>query len=42
MSKSGTNRVVQSNLEGTSESTLAEGLLNANERIEKKDKSKKK
>lgn len=37
-----TNKVVQSMLEGSSESTLTKGLMNANEVAKKKDKSKKK
>ena len=47
MSGSGASRLVQSTLEGASESTLAEGLMNANERAksakgkgEKKSKKK--
>lgn len=42
MSGSATNRLVQSNLESASESTLTEGLLNANNRTDKKGKSEKK
>lgn len=46
MSGSGANRVVQSTLEGESESALTEGLMNANERAKgakgKGDKKKKK
>lgn len=41
MSGSGTNRLVQSTLEGKSESTLSKGLLNANEEAKKEDKKKK-
>lgn len=48
MSGSGTNRLVQSTLEGSSESALAEGLMNANEvakgakgKGKKKDKKEK-
>lgn len=42
MSGSGTNRLVQSNMVGASESALAEGLKNANERAMGKKKEGKK
>lgn len=39
---SGTNRLVKSMLQGSSESALAKALLNANEEAKKKDSKKKK